>query len=506
MLDPFRPTIRTLSFLGKELAEILRQPRLIFGLILSPFLILLLVGLGFQQEPLTFRTLFVVAPNSPMKPLVEEYGRSISPQLIYTGTSEDLEAALTRLRRGQVDLVIQAPQDPMQDLNKHEKATFTFYNAEVDPFQDSYVDYFGQVFVAEVNRRFLEDAAEQSQQETVSVESHVQMSKRSASAFREALERGDRSAARLHRLELLRRLDTLERLLAVTASIAAAAPTTNPGEGESNAVVSIGRLRAQVPQIDDAGQDDEDLRQQAAQAAQIEQGLTTLEGEIEALQDVPADLLISPFRSQTENVSPVEPDVTHYFVGPVIALLLQHLSVTFAALSIVRDRQLGTMELFQISPLRPGELLIGKYLSHFLLAATIALVLTLLTIFGLGVPMLGSWLDYVGVIAAVAFASVGIGFLLSLVSESDSQAVQYSMIVLLASVFFTGFFIRLEALWWPVRTLSWLLPATYGILMLQDVMLRGLPLSGVAIGGLVAVGALVMLVGFFLAHSRMRPA
>jgi ABC-2 type transport system permease protein len=128
------------------------------------------------------------------------------------------------------------------------------------------------------------------------------------------------------------------------------------------------------------------------------------------------------------------------------------------------------------------EILAGKYASYLLLLGGIASVLLVmmsndLAVEGfrlsLGVPILGDWLLLVLSIVLIIFASVSLGLLISTISKSESQAVQISMLVLLASVFFSGFFLRLEALWWPVQALSYALPVTYGISSLQVIMLRG---------------------------------
>jgi ABC-2 type transport system permease protein len=73
----------------------------------------------------------------------------------------------------------------------------------------------------------------------------------------------------------------------------------------------------------------------------------------------------------------------------------------------------------------------------------------------------------------LTLASLGIGFLISSVSRSESQAVQLSMLVLLLSVFFSGFFLPLQNFLAPVRALAQALPLTHGIDGLLDLMLRG---------------------------------
>jgi ABC-2 type transport system permease protein len=89
----------------------------------------------------------------------------------------------------------------------------------------------------------------------------------------------------------------------------------------------------------------------------------------------------------------------------------------------------------------------------------------------------------------LTWASLGLGFLISAVSRSESQAVQLSMIALLGSVFFSGFFLPLENFIPYVRGVAYVLPVTHGVQAFQDIMLRGnLPsnetiawLSGIAL-------------------------
>ena len=149
---------------------------------------------------------------------------------------------------------------------------------------------------------------------------------------------------------------------------------------------------------------------------------------------------------------------TSFYAPGVLALLLQHIAITLAALSMVRERLLGTLELFRVSPVSPTEILSGKYSSFLIFLGVISAFLLLLMSNGLsiggfglslGVPILGDWLLLVVTIAFLIFASVGLGFIIASVSRSESQAVQLSMLVLLTSVFFSGFFLRLETLWPP---------------------------------------------------------
>jgi ABC-2 type transport system permease protein len=158
------------------------------------------------------------------------------------------------------------------------------------------------------------------------------------------------------------------------------------------------------------------------------------------------------------------------------------------------------MDLFRISPLSTTEALLGKYLSYMLFGGVLAAVLTGLIVYLIGVPMLGNWTQYGLVIAALLFASLGIGFVISLFAQTDSQAVQYSMLVLLTSVFFSGLFISQHLLWAPIRVISWMLPVTYGMTLLHGVMLRGVSLNWILWLGMMAIGLFLIV----LAWLRMQ--
>jgi ABC-2 type transport system permease protein len=87
-------------------------------------------------------------------------------------------------------------------------------------------------------------------------------------------------------------------------------------------------------------------------------------------------------------------------------------------------------------------------------------------------------------------ASTGLGFLLALAAGTDSQAVQYAMLVLLASIFFSGFLLSLERFRQPLTWLARALPVTSGVVLLRDEMLRGQlvqPLNLVLLAGLAVV-------------------
>jgi len=101
----------------------------------------------------------------------------------------------------------------------------------------------------------------------------------------------------------------------------------------------------------------------------------------------------------------------------------------------------------------------------------VGLILALLLIFGLGVPQYGDPWQFLLLIVLEICASLAWGFFISSISPRESQAVQWAMILLLTSVFFSGFFLDLAGLIPSLQAISYSLPVTYGIAGLQQIML-----------------------------------
>ena len=161
------------------------------------------------------------------------------------------------------------------------------------------------------------------------------------------------------------------------------------------------------------------------------------------------------------------------------------------------------MELFKVAPITAFETLIGKYVSYLFFEIILAGVITALAVWVLNIPLLGHWQDYALAVIILLFTSLGVGFLISLISETDTQAVQYSMLLLLASIFFSGFFLDLRLMWEPIKVLAWSLPATYGIRMLQDIMLRGAAVPTQIFQGIALIGIALFLIDWFLLKRGM---
>jgi ABC-2 type transport system permease protein len=287
--------------------------------------------------------------------------------------------------------------------------------------------------------------------------------------------------------------------------------------GQTNIVASgnlAQRLFADIQALNDELENpNPDPQRVRERIAAVRQDLDELERVTQQFQTINPLVLAAPFTSEAKNTAPITPSFTAYYAPGMLVLILQHMAVTLASLSMVRERMLGTVELFRVSPVKPSEILFGKHISFMLLLAVVAALLLLmmsneLTIgdvrLSLGVPILGDWLYLVLTLVLMIFASVGLGFFISAISKSESQAVQLSMLILLASVFFSGFFLRVETIWEPIRAVSYSLPVTYGVSSLQVVMLRGGIPDTVLLLSLAGLGAFFTLLSYFLLNRELK--
>jgi len=239
------------------------------------------------------------------------------------------------------------------------------------------------------------------------------------------------------------------------------------------------------------------------QAAIIEKDLTALYEKLTTFRSLTPRVMVRPFSAKIVALFDTPLTITGFFAPAVIALLLQHFSITFASLSIVRETRSGIMELFRVSPITAFETLAGKYLSYLFLEIILAGIITALAVWLLKIPILGHMQDYALAVIVLLFTSLGVGFFISLISETDTQAVQYSMLLLLASIFFSGFFLDLRLMREPITVLAWSLPATYGIRMLQDIMLRGSSIPLLIFLGIAAIGIVLFLMDWMLLRRKM---
>lgn len=188
---------------------------------------------------------------------------------------------------------------------------------------------------------------------------------------------------------------------------------------------------------------------------------------------IPAEVIAEPTKAEAHNLAPTRPSVIAFFGPAVLALIVQHMAVTLSALSMSRERFGGIIEVLRVAPIAASAILAGKLVALLVLVGGTAGILLGLMLVLLHVPMLGDPAQVVLSLAALAVASVSLGLALSVLADSERQAVQLALLALLASVFFGGFVLDLNDFALPVRIIGNALPVTHGIQLAQDLFLRG---------------------------------
>src|SRR3712207_4213475 len=153
--DIGKQVVRILSFFFKEIWATIRQPRLIFSVVLGPFLILAAFGVGYRGQTPELTTTLAI-PNDPRYPDDPAAYRELFSQVfILTTVTRDRQAAEAALANFQTDVVVVVPPDAEEAVLAGNHAQFDVLFREIDPLQAAWVRYFATVAVQELNRRVL---------------------------------------------------------------------------------------------------------------------------------------------------------------------------------------------------------------------------------------------------------------------------------------------------------------------------------------------------------------
>jgi len=163
----------------------------------------------------------------------------------------------------------------------------------------------------------------------------------------------------------------------------------------------------------------------------------------------------------------------NFFVPGVIGVVLQ-IATTFAtAMSIVRERERGTLEQLLVSPLSKWGLMLGKITPYLIIGMGMATGLFAIMRWLFDIPIAGDLTALYASTLLYVFCLLSLGLLVSTQAENQIQALQMSMVFIMPSVFFSGFIFPRETMPWIFQALGACLPTTYFIELERAVVLRG---------------------------------
>jgi len=163
----------------------------------------------------------------------------------------------------------------------------------------------------------------------------------------------------------------------------------------------------------------------------------------------------------------------HFFVPGLIAIILQLVLVFLTGFSIVRERELGTLEQLFVTPVGRLGLLLGKLLPYALLAFCELLLVLVLMVGVFGVPIHGNLWLLLLLCGLFIVTALGLGLLISTLAKTQLESMQLAFLVMLPSVLLSGFMFPRSEMPLPIYLVSFLIPVTYFIELLRGVILRG---------------------------------
>jgi ABC-2 type transport system permease protein len=168
----------------------------------------------------------------------------------------------------------------------------------------------------------------------------------------------------------------------------------------------------------------------------------------------------------------------------------------------VKEKERGTLEQLAVSPLSSFELMLGKVLPYVLIALVDFLVVFAIGVWWFDVPFKGDVLPFFAVSLAFLVCSLGIGLLVSTVSETQQQAMQLAIFTLVPQFILSGFVFPLEAIPWGIRWISYLMPLTYYVPISRGVFLKGTEMAAFVQPALILTGLAVFVI--LIASLRFR--
>jgi drug efflux transport system permease protein len=163
-----------------------------------------------------------------------------------------------------------------------------------------------------------------------------------------------------------------------------------------------------------------------------------------------------------------------FLVPGLIAYIGMISSVVSTALSVVREKERGTMEQVRMAPLGTGSYIVGKTLPYFVISvcSSTAIILASMVLFGL--PMKGSWALLFLALSLYLSGALGLGLMISTIAESQQAAFQMALLAsFLPTMMLSGFVYPIASMPAPIRAVTYVVPARYFLVALREILLKG---------------------------------
>ena len=167
-----------------------------------------------------------------------------------------------------------------------------------------------------------------------------------------------------------------------------------------------------------------------------------------------------------------------FMIPGILALLLLVITTNLSSMAIVRERELGTLEQLNVTPIARWELIVGKMLPYALIGLIDILLVVFVTVFWFEVPLRGSFALLLAMCAVYLLTTLGLGLFVSTISSTQQQAMMTaSFFFLIPMVFLSGFVFPIENMPAVVQPVTYLIPLRYFLIILRGIFLKGVGLE-----------------------------
>jgi ABC-2 type transport system permease protein len=193
------------------------------------------------------------------------------------------------------------------------------------------------------------------------------------------------------------------------------------------------------------------------------------------------------------------------FVPGVMAMVLMLVCTMMTAITIVREKERGTMEVMLVSPVQPLKIIIAKAIPYLLLSIFNIISILLLSVYVLDVPIKGNLILLMSEGILFIITCLSFGLLISNVTDSQQTAMFISLIgMFLPTIMLSGFMFPIENMPLPLRIISNIVPAKWFYTIVKSVMIKGLGLKFIWKETLILLGMTLLLLGLTLKNFKIR--
>jgi len=195
------------------------------------------------------------------------------------------------------------------------------------------------------------------------------------------------------------------------------------------------------------------------------------------------------------------------FVPGIITILLMLVCAMMTSISIAREKELGTMEILLVSPLKPIQIILGKVTPYVILSLINAISILLLGYFVFGMPMRGNLALLLLEAILFIFMALSMGILISTISKNQQIALMISLAgLMLPTILLSGFIFPIENMPKVLQILSNLMPSKWFIIIIKSIMLKGVGLQYIWKETLIIILMTAIFIGLSVRNFKIRLA